>query len=165
MQIQISWLLQKPTDLDLQCLQMQGISRFSRTRVNIKPCLSGFNVNSKIILQKSQSSSFSDFLIFGPTLSDLFWFLVLPHQIFFQVLVLPYLFWCLVLPYQIFSNFWSYNIRSSLIFWSYNIRSFLIFGLSHRCPIFDAQPPKWRLQFVHLPPINANFKSPVTDTA
>ena len=33
MQIQISWLLQKPTDLDLYCLQRQGISRFSRTRV------------------------------------------------------------------------------------------------------------------------------------
>ena len=34
MQIQISWLLQKPTDLDLHCLQRQDISRFSRTRVN-----------------------------------------------------------------------------------------------------------------------------------
>ena len=31
-QIQISWL-QKPTGLDLHCLQRQGISRFSRTRV------------------------------------------------------------------------------------------------------------------------------------
>ena len=34
-QIQISWLLQKPTDLDLHCLQRQGISGLSRTRVNI----------------------------------------------------------------------------------------------------------------------------------
>ena len=34
-QIQISWLLKKPTDLDLHCLQKQGISGFSRTRVNI----------------------------------------------------------------------------------------------------------------------------------
>ena len=34
-QIQISWLLQKPTDLDLHCLQRQGISGFSRTRVNV----------------------------------------------------------------------------------------------------------------------------------
>ena len=34
-QIQISWLLKKPTDLDLHCLQRQGISRFSRTRVKI----------------------------------------------------------------------------------------------------------------------------------
>ena len=33
-QIQISWLLQKPTDLALHCLQRQGISGFSRTRVN-----------------------------------------------------------------------------------------------------------------------------------
>ena len=33
MQIQISWLLQKPTYLDLYCLQKQGISGFSRTRV------------------------------------------------------------------------------------------------------------------------------------
>ena len=32
--IQISWLLQKPTDLDLHCLQKQGLSGFSRTRVN-----------------------------------------------------------------------------------------------------------------------------------
>ena len=36
-QIQISWLLQKPTDLDLQCLQRQGISEFSNTKV--KPVL------------------------------------------------------------------------------------------------------------------------------
>ena len=33
MEIQISWFLQKPTDLDLHCLQRQGISGFSRTRV------------------------------------------------------------------------------------------------------------------------------------
>ena len=39
MQIQISWLLQKPTDLDLHCLQMQGISGFSRTRVKTCACL------------------------------------------------------------------------------------------------------------------------------
>ena len=32
-QIQISWLLKKPTDLDLHCLQRQDISGFSRTRV------------------------------------------------------------------------------------------------------------------------------------
>ena len=32
-QIQISWLLQKPTDLDLHCLQRLGISRLSRTKV------------------------------------------------------------------------------------------------------------------------------------
>ena len=33
MQIQISWLLQKPTDLERHCLHRQGISGFSRTRV------------------------------------------------------------------------------------------------------------------------------------
>ena len=33
MQIQISWLLKKPTDLDLHCLQSQSISLFSRTRI------------------------------------------------------------------------------------------------------------------------------------
>ena len=33
MQIQISWLLQKPSDLDIHCLQRQGISGLSRTRV------------------------------------------------------------------------------------------------------------------------------------
>ena len=32
-QIQISWLLQKSTDLDLHCLQRQAIARFSKTRV------------------------------------------------------------------------------------------------------------------------------------
>ena len=32
-QIQISWLLQKPNDMDLHCLQRQGISGFRRTRV------------------------------------------------------------------------------------------------------------------------------------
>ena len=35
-QIQISWLLlQKPADLDLHCLKRQGISGFSRTKVNL----------------------------------------------------------------------------------------------------------------------------------
>ena len=34
MQIQISWLLQKPTDLDLHCLQRHSITRFSTSRVN-----------------------------------------------------------------------------------------------------------------------------------
>ena len=28
-----SWLLKKPTDLDLHCLQRKGISGFKRTRV------------------------------------------------------------------------------------------------------------------------------------
>ena len=32
-QIQINWLLQKPTDLEIHCFQWQGISGVSRTRV------------------------------------------------------------------------------------------------------------------------------------
>ena len=35
-QIQISWRLKKPTDLDLHSLQKQGISRFSRGWLNSK---------------------------------------------------------------------------------------------------------------------------------
>ena len=34
-QILISWLLQKPVDLDLHCLQRQDTSGFSRTRVKM----------------------------------------------------------------------------------------------------------------------------------
>ena len=34
--IQISWLLQKPTDLDLHCLRRHDISGFSRTSVNFR---------------------------------------------------------------------------------------------------------------------------------
>ena len=34
-QIQISWLLKKPTDLNLQCLQRQSISGVTRTRDNL----------------------------------------------------------------------------------------------------------------------------------
>ena len=34
-QVQISWLLKKPTDLDLHCWQRQGISGFSRLRIKI----------------------------------------------------------------------------------------------------------------------------------
>ena len=35
-QLQISWLIQKPTDLNLHCLHRQGIFRTSRTRVYLK---------------------------------------------------------------------------------------------------------------------------------
>ena len=40
-QVQISWLFQKPTDLDLYSLQRQGVSGFSRTRVKGIDTLSG----------------------------------------------------------------------------------------------------------------------------
>ena len=46
-QIQISWLLQKPIALDLHCLQKQGLSVFSRTRVNWLIVL-GFNDTSTL---------------------------------------------------------------------------------------------------------------------
>ena len=38
-QIQISWFLKKPTDLDLHCSQRQGISGSSRTGINISQVL------------------------------------------------------------------------------------------------------------------------------
>ena len=37
--IQTSWLLQKPTDLDLHCLQRQGITEFKRTTVKMSEYL------------------------------------------------------------------------------------------------------------------------------
>ena len=41
MQIQIRWLLKKQNDLDLHCLQRQGITGFSRTRVKPVCVLAG----------------------------------------------------------------------------------------------------------------------------
>ena len=38
-QIQISWLLKKPTDFDIHCFQRQGISGFSMTRVKMATSL------------------------------------------------------------------------------------------------------------------------------
>ena len=49
MQIQISWLLQKPTDLDLHCLQRQGISGFSRTRVKVHYKLFSWYVDMHVV--------------------------------------------------------------------------------------------------------------------
>ena len=46
MQVQISWPLQKPTDLDVQCLLQQAISMFSMTRVNAMSILVGDFVSS-----------------------------------------------------------------------------------------------------------------------
>ena len=50
MQIQIRWLLQKPTDLDLHCLQRQGISGFSRTRVKYSKCNLGIQKYWYVVL-------------------------------------------------------------------------------------------------------------------
>ena len=48
MQIQISWLLQKPTDLDLHCLQRQGISGFNMTTVKFYViCILGENFSRR----------------------------------------------------------------------------------------------------------------------
>ena len=59
MQIQISWLLQKPTDLDLHCLQRQGISGFSRTRVKSIFLAHIFQKSVKIFFQHwSYNSNF-----------------------------------------------------------------------------------------------------------
>ena len=55
-QIQISWLLQKPTDLDLHCLQTQGISGFSRTRVKL--CMYYTHVGIRQIKKTSLNSDF-----------------------------------------------------------------------------------------------------------
>ena len=43
--ILISWLLKKPTDLDLHCLKRQGISAISRTRVNVSYFISTYYGN------------------------------------------------------------------------------------------------------------------------
>ena len=45
-QIQISWL-QKPTDLDLHCLQRQGIFGLSKTRVKCLNMLEQYSLSSK----------------------------------------------------------------------------------------------------------------------
>ena len=62
MQIQISWLLKKPTDLDLHCLQRQGISGFNRTRVNKWLCpvcwwCSRKQLNAEIVPSSMKSRS------------------------------------------------------------------------------------------------------------
>ena len=63
MQIQISWLLKKPTDLDLHCLQRQGISGFSRTRVKTHSVLTTEVWNSSFehkILQSSYTDNIAN---------------------------------------------------------------------------------------------------------
>ena len=61
-QIQISWLLQKPTDLDLNCLQRQDKSGFSRTRVNNVYLMFSIICNENRGLQVSTLlGGFSDF--------------------------------------------------------------------------------------------------------
>ena len=53
-QIKISWLLQKPTDLDLHCLHKQDISAFSRTRVKLTTSYLLCNVSISDVKPPSQ---------------------------------------------------------------------------------------------------------------
>ena len=80
MQIQISWLLKKPTDLDLNCLQRQGISEYSRTRVKI--ILMNNHVKSDTNITKYFQMLINDELRFNDTLThDGHW-----HQTLLQYL-------------------------------------------------------------------------------
>ena len=65
MQIQISWLLQKPTDLDLHCLQRQGISRLSRSRVKMIKLISLLIDVSGGVNQMHHSKYIEDIQMFG----------------------------------------------------------------------------------------------------
>ena len=47
------WLLQKPTDLDQHCLQRQGISGFSSSRVPSKNGCSLFDIKTSILFSQS----------------------------------------------------------------------------------------------------------------
>ena len=65
---------QKPTDLDLHCFQMQGISRFSRTRVKV--FASAYqSPNKSPIPKKCYDFNFSKvyFFFFFFFLSAIFW--------------------------------------------------------------------------------------------
>ena len=57
-QIQVSWL-QKPTDLDLHCLQRQDISGFSRTRVK-NPTTSRGDIVLSLLNSESQQTCISE---------------------------------------------------------------------------------------------------------
>ena len=57
-QIQISWLLKKPTDLDLHCLQRQVISGFSRTRVNLMHVVYKWNLRLDAALTRKNKIAF-----------------------------------------------------------------------------------------------------------
>ena len=62
MQIQISWLLQKATDLDLHCLQGQVVPGFSRTRVKMNLYHISTNevvINDIVMLNFTPLSTFS----------------------------------------------------------------------------------------------------------
>ena len=86
-QIQISWLLQKPTDLDLHCLQKQGISGLSRTRVKkVSFCLALYTeVNSQTFVVISCKTIYRDYLC---TKSNILVIVFFKNQIFLLFLIL-----------------------------------------------------------------------------
>ena len=55
-QIQISWLLQKPTDLDLHWLQKREISGFSRTRIKQLLCSDTIFPENKYLVESNCKS-------------------------------------------------------------------------------------------------------------
>ena len=61
--------LQKPTDLDLHCLQRQGLSRFSRTRSNDKALLMK---NAKLYFQAYADSEGPDQYVHPHSLNRVF---------------------------------------------------------------------------------------------
>ena len=74
-QIQNSWLLQKPTDLDLLCFQKQGISGFSRTIVKFYH-FKGYVNNSHLVFQRKQVMIFDGNTLLGSWFKEnvkLFW--------------------------------------------------------------------------------------------
>ena len=82
-QIQISWLLQKPTDLALHCLQRQDISGTSRTRVkfcfiSMRGCFCKMCMHLENI---GFSSSYMGFLV-GLYIT------IYPHFFFFFIIII-----------------------------------------------------------------------------
>ena len=81
MQVQISWLLKKPTDLDLHCLQRQDISRINRTRVNVIVIQQSFELCKTVTVSKNSSLNMIK--------RSLYYLNVLSKQIAFQQMSPP----------------------------------------------------------------------------
>ena len=119
-QIQISWLLQKPTDLDLHCLQRQGISGFSRTKFN--------KYNTKWINSTRQESYQVAIFLISP------WKHVL--WVFMRSASVRHFWW---VPQYMFS--WrnkkiinTFRLKKCLIWliWMYGINPYLFLGRLHQ---------------------------------
>ena len=81
-QIQISWLPQKPTDLYLHCLQRQGISVFSRTRV--KRRIGSYNLNSDLKNECIQGRCIIKHLLYSTIFASELWY-TFDYKIFFEL--------------------------------------------------------------------------------